>query len=206
MTQKQNAAKAQNCDLSIVDYEALKIKYNVNYKFGKDGRYNDNNGSNCHSPLLQDSRKFKSYINNIFKTEFKGVNISSKVSFAYSCYNNVEITIKAPKNELYSSYALLSGQGRNALCRYSRIELTNAAMAALYDRVIKNGQEQRNAAFLSDKYLKLYNFINDLLSSYSYNHSDPMTDYFDSGLRFVIYFEATDREEINNEYNIYPRF
>jgi hypothetical protein len=108
---------------------------------------------------LQDSRKFKSYINNIFKTEFKGVNISSKVSFAYSCYNNVEITIKAPKNELYSSYTLLGSKGRSALYRYSRSELTNAAMAALYDRVIKNRQEQRNAAFLSDKYLKLYNFI-----------------------------------------------
>jgi hypothetical protein len=29
-----------------------------------------------------------------------------------------------------------------------------------------------------------------------------MTDYYDSGLRFEIYYEATDREEINNEYNI----
>lgn len=186
-----------------INYEALKAKYNVSYEMGKDGQYNNNNGSNCHSPLLRDSRKFKSYINNIFKTEFKGVDIKSKVSFAYNCYDNVEITIRAPKNELYNSYALLSGQGRNACYRYTRNELTNAATAALYDRVIKNSKEQRNAAFLSDKYLKLYNFISDLLSSYSYNHSDTMTDYYDNGLRFVIYFEATDREEINNECSIY---
>ena len=204
---KGNTTKAQSgfkpCNLSIVDYEALKIKYNVSYKLGKDGQYNNNNGSNCHSPLLQDSRKFKSFINNVFKTEFKGVDISSKVSFAYNCYDNVEITIRAPKNELYSSYTLLGSQGRNACYRYTRNELTNAATAALYDRVIKNSEEQRNTAFLSDKYLKLYNFITDLLSSYSYNHSDIMTDYFDSGLSFVIYFEATDREEINNESRVY---
>lgn len=212
ITQKQKAFiikldatqnETKPCNLSIVDYEALKIKYNVSYKLGKDGQYNNNNGSNCHSPLLQDSRKFKSFINNVFKTEFKGVDISSKVSFAYNCYDNVEITIRAPKNELYSSYSLLGSQGRSALCRYTRTELTNVATAALYDRVVKNSEEQRNTAFLSDKYLKLYNFITDLLSSYSYNHSDIMTDYFDSGLSFVIYFEATDREEINNESRVY---
>ena len=167
------------------------------------GQYNNDNGSNCHSPLLQDGRKFKSYINNIFKNEFKGVYISAKVSFAYNCYYNVEITIRAPKKELYSSYSLLSSQRRSVLCRYTRAKLTNAATAALYDRFIKNLKKQRNVAFLSDKYLKLYNFINDLLLSYSYNHSDISTDYFDNGLSFVIYFEATDREEINKDFSIY---
>lgn len=45
--------------------------------------YNDHNGANCHSELLKDMCKFKSYLNKILKEEFHSL-LNFKISAGLS--------------------------------------------------------------------------------------------------------------------------
>ena len=177
------------CDFSKIDFEKLYKKYNAYSYDTTSSNYNDINGANCKSPLLRDSRAFKKYISDIIKKEFKGVKFKISCSFAgWSDYCDIVLYINNPFIEYKDIDSF------NPL--YNLLDDFNITIKEYNKKYIYNNYckvrgltERENTSSLKSMYnflksdvKKLYDFLKALLNSFSYDHSDIMTDYFSSGL------------------------
>lgn len=172
-------------------------KYNVSYSRGHNGIYNDNNGSNCHAQELMDARKFKKKIADIIRAEFPGVKFKISASFAGWCAR-ADVVFFLCRDAFKTFGEVERDAARNGIC--SDI-LTKAhhfqykgrfanggsfgqqEIRAYYERVIVPRGE---VEFLRPYFADMVEFVEKLLESYSYDHSDPMADYFDAGLSFSV--------------------
>lgn len=214
----------------IFDTEHVKKllnKYNAFYTTGNSGNYNNDKGSNYKSELLSDSRKFKSYINKVLKTELQNDLINIKCSFAKWYSKEIIITLKAPSAKLFKNYNEIRADYNNHfsgfdVMRYYKLNanfnynnyndfgcLEPSTEKRIYNEFLKNQTLQFKDNFtkyiLSDNYYNRLNFIYNLLLSYSYDFSDIQTDYFDHGLHIEIYFEAIEKDE-NKANNFKEKF
>ena len=191
-------------------------KYNAFYTTGSNGNYNNDKGSNYQSELLKDSRKFKSYISKVLKTELQD-QFEISCSFARWYSKEITITLKAQSEKLFKNYNEIRADYNNHfsgfdVMRYYNLNinfgynnyndfgcLEPATEKRIYNLFVKNQKLQFRDNFtkyiLSNEYYNKLQFIYNLLLSYSYDFSDIQTDYFDSGLHIEIYFEAIERDE-----------
>lgn len=211
---KETSTKNNKLDLSLIDFESLYKKYNAYTVDTTKSNYNNINGANCKSDLLNDSRKFKSFISNILKTEFKGLKFKIECSFKsyYNSYCNIILYIENPFKD-YKEAEAETTKSINELIRYTNLDISykkdnysNYERKYLYNNYFKvvgitdKNYHTKNKGminYLKDDVKKLYDFLYCLLNSYSYDHNDLMTDYFDYGLRGAIsvYDETTTEEE-----------
>lgn len=168
-------------------------------------------GKNPRKDLLQDSRKFKSYINNILKTEFEGLKYDLRVSFR-SSYYPISLTIKNPSNEVYKNFydleekdiynsALWNRYWKNAICNHITT-WSGSFSKRLYEHYLTKLNNQFNKYHVDDeikiltpKFEKVIAFMNKLFRSFSYDHSDIMTDYFCSGISWQLDIDPEDKSE-----------
>ena len=187
-------------NLEDIDYKALLTKYHASYKVGTNGNYNDSNGSNARSPLLGDTKAFKKFITQVMRENFPQVKYSLSVSFrGYPEYNAL-LTLEAPKAELFGDFAHFI---ENADINEDYIkwdgwfrninEMSDAGQKAIYDYGITN-MERKSPKYLAKGYKALFGFLSDLLQSFTYDHSDIQTDYFDHGYNFAVHAYATDAD------------
>lgn len=224
--QAQKAARKKTVaperkDFTEQDLENLLKKYNAKYEMAQSGFYRNDKGSNRSSELLKDSRKFKSYILNVIKTEFNNIKVK-KCSCSFEHYYNkhIDLVIEAPKEMIYkpfedvlSNYKLNNNYNTFEVLRYhfysykcaKWTSLENATEKRIYDLYYKNIKHeytlysnlrhQRNSSILNDTFKNILAFIHELLLSFSYDNSSPETDYFDHGLEDNIAFVASDIDE-----------
>lgn len=196
--------------LKAINWDELKKKYKAFTTYGKQETggpvvYNDNNGANSNSELLKDMRKFKSYLNKILKEEFHGLlnfKISARTSRHWALSDEVTITIKAPHDIMTKTWAEMerAHEGHDSLHRFWEYQtytqthetIDDAKIAAFYKYWASYGQDIKHI-MLKNEFRNLYDFLNELLGSFSYDHSDIMSDYFDYGLSYHVYF-ATEEE------------
>lgn len=193
-------------ETKIINYDALYKKYNAYVTDSTNSNYNNINGANCNSSLLRDSRKFKAFISNVLKTEFKNLKFKISCSFAgYHDYCDIELYLDDP----FMSYQDAESKGGlyDLITRtfYDWNDPTPAQKKYLYNNYFKVTGIKKNfwsasngglAEYLKDDVKKLYDFLKALLNSYSYDHSDIYSDYFHSGLNGNIsIFDANFTEE-----------
>lgn len=180
------------CDFSKIDFEKLYKKYNAYSYDTTSSNYNDINGANCKSPLLRDSRAFKKYISDIIKKEFKGIKFKISCSFAgYNEHADITLYFKDP----FLQYKDMHGFSYlDDFCKsmYNNINYTYKKYDEkyIYNNYFKirglteTAWERSTGMYncLKPEIKKLYDFLKDLLNSFSYDHSDIMTDYFSTGL------------------------
>lgn len=220
-TTKKETSKNDKLDLSKIDFESLYKKYNAYTVDTTNSNYNDINGVNKNSELLNDSRKFKSFISNLLKTEFKGLKFKIECSFRryYNSYCDITLYIEDPfidykeaetKFNIYSISYLLNNY--SYLFNLKDTETTKEEIKKFYynnyfkvDGLTNTNHSKHIAMqyFLKEDVKKLYDFLNALLDSYSYDHNDIMTDYFSYGMQggISIYDLKYNEEEINSAYN-----
>ena len=193
--------------LKTINWDELKKKYNAFMTYGYQGTggpvvYNDHNGANCHSELLKDMRKFKSYLNKLIKEEFHGLlnfKISARTSRHWACSDEVVITVTASKDLMCKTFAELERVGKvhDALCNFWAYRSNDKAKSrkaihayykyhAIYN--VKNDM-------LKPEWQNLKDFLESLLNSFSYDHNDIMTDYFDSGLYWRVDMKTEEEQE-----------
>lgn len=190
----------------VIDYEMLYEKYNAHTTDTTKSNYNDINGANCHSELLRDSRKFKAFISKVLKTEFNDLKFKIFCSFAgYKSHCDIELYLDDPFMDYKEAEAKGGLYNLITTTFYDWNNPTQAQKKYLYNNYFKVvGIKQTRWSYanydlinyLKDDARKLYDFIEALLNSYSYDHSDIMTDYFSSGLDGNIsVFDARYSEE-----------
>ena len=215
-TKTETKAKA---NLTLVDvlkatnWDELEKKYKAYTTYGKQYTggpvvYNDNNGANSNSELLKDMRKLKAYISNILKTEFKGLlnfKINVKTSRHWALSDEIRVTVTAPHDEMCKTFAELArkNEDHDSMCRFWEYSnyirnhgtLSNTKVNIYYKYYASRG----NVIYkhLKDDFQKLYTFIDELLGSFSYDHSDIMTDYFDYGLSYHVDFCTIEEQDKN---------
>ena len=192
--------------LKTINWDELKKKYNAFMTYGYQETsgpvvYNDHNGANCHSELLKDMRKFKSYLNKLIKEEFHGLlnfKISARTSRHWACSDEVIITVTASKDLMCKTFAELERVGKvhDALCNFWAYRNDNAksrkAIHAYYKyHAIYNVKND----MLKPEWQNLKDFLESLLNSFSYDHNDIMTDYFDSGLYWRVDMKTEEEQE-----------
>lgn len=221
-TNTQKIVKAETetkANLTLVDvlkatnWDELKKKYKAFTTYGKQYTggpvvYNDNNGANSNSELLKDMRKLKAYISNILKTEFKGLlnfKINVKTSRHWALSDEIRVTVTAPHDEMCKTFAELArkNEDHSSMCRFWEYSnyirnhgtLDNTKVNIYYKYYASRG----NVIYqhLKDDFQNLYTFIDELLGSFSYDHSDIMTDYFDYGLSYYVDFRTVEEEDAN---------
>lgn len=178
------------CDLKNINYDVLYKKYNAYTIDTTKSNYNDINGANCTSPLLKDSKAFKKYLTNIIKTEFKGVNFKISCSFAgYNEHADIIIYFKDPflkYEDLQYNFYHLNNMTHDMFNNVNEVNKRYVYNNYLKVRGLTETAWERQNGMLVDclkpEIKKLYKFLKDLLNSFSYDHSDIMTDYFASGL------------------------
>lgn len=192
--------------LKATNWEALKAKYKAYTTHGKAGVYNDNNGANSDSELLQDMRKLKTYISNILKKEFKGLltfKINAKTSQHWGISDSISVTVTAPQSEMCKTFQELERDGNvhASLARFREyaeyVQTHGTIDMEKVNAYYKNYASLGNVRpqHLKNDYAKLYDFIDELLGSFSYNHSDIMTDYIDNGLSYKVIFQTKEPKD-----------
>lgn len=187
--ENQTPQETGACDFSKIDFEKLYKKYNAYTYDTTKSNYNDINGANYKSPLLRDSRKFKKFISDTIKHEFKGLKFKISCSFAgWNDYCDIILYIDDP----FINYKDI--ETFDPL--YNLLEDFNITIKEYNKKYIYNNYckirgltERENTSSLKSMYKflkpdvkKIYDFLKALLNSYGYDHNDIMTDYFDSGL------------------------
>lgn len=207
----QTAPEATNPEtiselLKTINWDELKKKYNAFMTYGYKGTggpvvYNDHNGANSNSELLKDMRKFKSYLNKLIKEEFHGLlnfKISARTSRHWACSDEVVITITASKDIMCKTFAELERAGKvndalRSMWAYGSDQAkSEKAIHAYYKyHAIYNVKND----MLKPEWQNLKDFLESLLNSFSYNHSDIMTDYFDNGLYWRVDMKTEEEQE-----------
>lgn len=190
--ENQTPQETGACDFSKIDFEQLYKKYNAYTYDTTKSNYNDINGANCKSPLLRDSRAFKKYISDIIKKEFKGVKFKISCSFAgYNEHADIILYFKDPFLQYKDMHAF---SYLDDFCKsmYNNINYTYKKYDEkyIYNNYFKirglteTAWERSTGMYncLKPEIKKIYDFLKDLLNSFSYDHSDIMTDYFSTGL------------------------
>ena len=196
----------------MTELERLQQKYNAFYKRGYKGSYNDDNGANSHAPELGDARAFKKKIGDIIRAEFPGLKFKISASFA-GWSEKCEITIKTTPEEAYRDFAEVAKEEEEQPCeRIITIATRHSYGIAgrpgirpdwwkklYYNEVIRkegritgNGTENN---YLKGRIRLAVDFLELLLQSYSYDHSDVYTDYFSSGLSGRVYLDTGKKDE-----------
>ena len=171
--------------------ENLLAKYHASYKTGRNGFYLENEGSNSKSELLKDSRKFKSYILNVIKTEFKDIKVS-KCSCSFQHYYNeyIDITITAPKSDIFKTFEDIRAEYKSQYSTFDVLryyfrdcdcskwdDIYGATEKRIYDLYYTNkllefkNANTREAEILQDSFKNKLEFIRQLLLSFSYDNS-----------------------------------
>lgn len=212
ITKEEPAAEVVNpLEAFTSEYvDELLRKYNASYSIAYKGNYNDFNGSNSNSELLSDSRKFKKYISDTIKAEIPGLKFDLACSFRHWYSKKITVTLKVNKADFFKSYADLQKDDsafsafevmRWNLCEnnyynYGGWTSYSAEIGQLiYEKYFMNqnhgiAQLQKTA---KDYYMQVIRFIDELIKSYSYDHSDIQSDYFSSGLDHDIKVEIIDK-------------
>lgn len=187
-------------EITFLSLDQLLDKYNARVEQDNEGWHGLN-----YLSMTRDSRTFKSILVNAIKNEFNGIKADVRVSFASTYYHPVTITFKGTKKEMFKPYfdfkedelynSILwrrdwkNGAGQN-LNSWS-----DKTAKRIFDHYLTNLNHElaeEDEILLTPEYAKAYHFIRCLLDSYSYNHSDIMTDYFDSGFNYQINICADD--------------
>lgn len=192
-------------------------------------------GCNSLGAMRYDSRALKKHLNRIMKDEFPGLKYSLSVRMD-SCYP-VKLKLTGKPAEMFRPYDEIGlySEGRtltdsnvwkryfsnSPVCRvtsygepFQRRVYEHYLVTCRMD--IRNAED---AEILAEPYRTACRFFLALMDSYSYDHSDTMSDYFDSGIDCEILTESdisamdpadilagADMLQISDEMQIFDRF
>lgn len=182
--------------LASKDWNALYKAYNSFIEKDEEGWHGVNNLSDIGATTAQ----IKKYFSDIIKKEFPGLDFEIKASFK-GWNNYIYITLLNVKYITFTEAATIANEHGGtpsssiSRCIFSAFQDGEKANNLKIEKYVYNNCiikgyykafEGDSQDFLQDNYKKLVHFLESLLSSYSYNHSDIMTDYFSYGLNSKI--------------------
>ncbi len=214
--------------------EELIEKYNARTVEGGDG-LNGWDGCNRIGDMRYDSRKLKAFLSGILREEFPGMKYS--LSVRVNDYTPITLRLTGTAREMYRPYDEIGlyAEGRiledsavwhrlfvnSPVCRVS--SWGEPFERRIYEHYLTtctaDVRSPEDACLLREPYATAARFFLALVDSYSFDHSDPYTDYYSSGIECNVYVEpdlsdrepgdvlaGTDVEGITDEMQIFARY